>query len=243
MAVLGIIASSLKSAAGPHLTDLRMWYDASDNSTLTVSGSPSRVSAITSKASGYTHTLSQATSGKQPEVVTNYQNGLQALKLTNARGDDLRITNASPISGATAHTTFIACKTNSTTNGYKFCFGNDTLYQFPLFYQLNNKNYYETSTGTSALSSTSNFNGVANIMMIKHTGTSVTMITSTATDETNTVTAGGSLSVGNSLTAIGRDPGGGTADVHIFEILVYTGILDATATAKTKDYLKTKWGI
>ena len=243
MSLIGIIASSKSTGAQPHLTDLRMWYDANDNTTLTVSGSPSRVSAITSKASGYTHTLSQGTSAKQPEVVANYQNGLQALKLTNARGDDLRIGNASPMNGATAHTTFVACKTNSTTNGYKFCFGNDTSYEFPLFYQLSSKNYYETSTGTSAVTSTSNFNGVANVMMIKHTGTSVTMITSTATDETNTATGGGSLSVGNTITAIGRDPGGGTADVHIFEILVYTGILDATATAKTKDYLKTKWGI
>jgi hypothetical protein len=242
MSLIGIIASSRLTTPQPHLTDLRMWYDANDNTTLTVSGSPSRVSAITSKASGYTHTLSQATGGKQPEVVTNYQNGLQALKLTAARNDNLNTNSATPMNGATAHTTFVACKTNSTTNGYKFFFGNDVLYGLPLFYQLNNKNYYETGTGSSAVSSTSNFNGVAVVGMIKHTGTSVTMITSTATDETNTATAAGNLDVGNAQTGIGRDASG-TADVHIFEILVYNSILDATATAKTKDYLKTKWGI
>lgn len=240
MYILGIIGS--QAASGPHLTDLRYWYDASDSSTITVSGSPSRISKITNKAAGYTLDLVQNTAGSQPEYVSNYRNGLNAIKINGSlRNDFLSATSASPMNGATAHTTFVACITNSTVNGYKFHFGSSSLYGNPLLYQLSSKNYYESGSGTSAVSSTSTFNGVANIQMVKHTGTSVTMITSTGTDETNTVTGGGNLSVGNTITGISRT--NEVTDVHIFEILTYNGILDATATAKTKDYLKAKWNI
>lgn len=242
MLILGMNDQVTAGGAQPHLTDLRMWYDASDSSTITVSGSPSRISKITNKASGYTLDLVQNTSGSQPEYVTAYQNGLNAIKINGSvRNDFLSATSASPLNGATAITVFVACITNSTANGYKFHFGASNLYANPLLYQLNSKNYYESGSGTSALSSTSNFNGVANIQMVKHTGTSVTMITSTGTDETNTATGGGNLAVGNTITGIGRT--NENTDVHIFECLAYNGILDATATATTKDYLKTKWNI
>lgn len=81
------------------LTGLAAWYDASDAATLTVAGG--KVSAWTDK-SGNGKTLTQATSGSQPSLITAAQNGRDVVRFTAS--DDF-MANASVTLGAV---TFIA---------------------------------------------------------------------------------------------------------------------------------------
>jgi len=239
MPILGVIASSRRSTGFDPLSiaNCKYWYDASDTSTITSSGG--RVSAITNKT-GTSFTLSQGTYGQQPLVVTNVYNGLQILRLTNARFDVL--TNASVnISGA-IHTTFVVSKTNSTVNGYRFVFGSNDTFRFPLLYQLSNNNYYETGSGSSAISSSVATNGILNTFQIIHNGTAIQM-KSYFGSTTNTVTAtGGSpLNIGTALTEIGG--GAGPTDFDFCEVLTYQAELTSGQVTSVVDYFKTKWGV
>lgn len=239
MPILGIIASPLKEPVVPVTANLKFYYDASDATTLTMNGS--RVSAIANKSpASPSQTLSQATSGNQPLLVDNVYNGRSILRLTAARGDNLYI-NSTTLTG-NAHTTFVVAKVTSATNGYKFFFGNDTNYQMPLFYQLSSKTYYETSTGTSAVTSTVTSQNELHIQMVRHQNTTVRMRTIfTGQDETKNVTGGGNLNVTSANTGIAR--GGAAADFDFCETVAYESSLSDGDVDLVIAYLKDKWGI
>jgi hypothetical protein len=240
MPILGIIASQNRPRGFDPLSiaNCKYWYDASDTSTIT--SSSGRVSAITNKT-GTALTLSQGTSGQQPLIVTNVYNGLQILRLTTARGDVLKIASTN-ISGS-VHSTFLVTKTNSTANGYRFSFGQNTAFRFPLLYQLSNNNYYETGSGSSAISSSVNTQGTLNIFQLIHNGTAVTMKSYFgATTNTVTATGGSSLNIGTQTTEIGR-AAGENADFDFCEVLTYQAGLTSGEVTSVVDYLKTKWGV
>lgn len=229
----------------PVTSGLRMWYDASDTSTITQSGG--RVSAITNKASGYTHTLTQATSGKQPAFTANGRNGLSILQFSNSRVDSLNNTASTPMNNTTSVSIFFAGKTTSTANGYKFSFGtNNGSGGFPLIYQLNNKNYFETGSGTNPVTGTSDYNGVANIQFVQATGATGGTIQKTVTSTTETNTNSGqnfTASPGPTYwTGIGEGAGSPT-DYDFYEIAVYNRTLTTDEYNSVVAYLKAKWGI
>jgi len=228
------------------ISGLKYWYDANDGSTITSSGG--RVSALANKATGITLTLLQATSGKQPLIVASAQGGKQVLQFTNARADQLYLAT-SPMSGATAHSTFLAYKSTSSTTGYKFAFGNDSgAGTSPLFYQLSSHNYYETSSGGSSTQGTNNIVNVANIMAItQSSGSSPILKTYTGGTAAETITGtAGSLTVGTAGAGsfLGQGLGGAApTDFNFCEVLTYNNVLSAGDQAAVVAYLTAKWGI
>jgi hypothetical protein len=242
--MIGCITAGTFSTAGtaapvlPITADLKMYYDASDASTLTlVSG---RVSAIANKSPAPAQVLVQAVTTQQPLLVSAAYNGNSAMRLTNARNDLLYL-NSTNLTGS-AQTTFVVAKVTSTGNGYKFFFGNDTNYQMPLFYQLSQKTYYETSTGTSAITSSATTYNQLHIQMVRQNGTAVTQrVVFGATDETGTATAGGSLNVTSANTGIARS--GLQPDFDFCEAVAYQAALSDSDITLVINYLKSKWGV
>lgn len=246
------VIPAVPAPTSPVLSGLRYWYDANDNSTLT--SSASRVSAITNKASGYAWTLSQATSGKQPLIVTNSQNAKQILQYTNARGDALtNFGTGNPMLGATSLTNFLVVKSTSTTNGYKFCYGANGGGVDAIFYQLSSKNYYEAGSGVCAVTGTYSVNGLANIQVIVSVSGSAanqkTYVSGTAQE--NITGASGTWSISD--TSAQLDPrrvsiGAGyndslPTDFNFCEALSYPSSLSAGDIASNVSYLTAKWGL
>jgi hypothetical protein len=199
-----------------------------------------RVSAIANKSPAPSQTLVQATSGQQPALISSAYNGNSTLRLTTARNDLLYL-NSTNLTGS-AQTTFIVAKVTTTGNGYKFFYGNDTNYQMPLFYQLSQKSYYETSTGSSAITSTATTYNQLHIQMVRQNGSAVTQrIVFSGTDETLTATAGGSLNVVSANTGISRT--GAVPDFDFCEAVAYQSSLSDSDITLVINYLKSKWGI
>lgn len=92
------------------------WWDASDSSTITIG---TGVSAITDK-SGNSRTFSQATSGDQPALITNAQNGLSVMRFDGA-GDKLLTASA-----VTIRTLVLLAKWTNTTGDYRHIWDSDT---------------------------------------------------------------------------------------------------------------------
>lgn len=230
-------------------SSLRIWLDASDSSTITASAN--RVSAISNKAAGYTSFVyANADSASQPLVVANAQAGRQAIQFANSRSDMLYNQTSSPMAGATVLTMFLVAKTTSTGNGYKFCVGSDTSnYSAPLWYQLSQKNYYETGSGGSSTTGTYTTAGVANIQYVYHANNTAkdfrTYIGGTAVETISG--GGGQLSVGgatNPYSSIGRGYGAtAPPDMYFCEIVLYNAALTAGEIAQNIAYLSAKWGV
>lgn len=236
-------------SALPVLTDLRIWIDASDSSTIT--SSSGRVSAIANKAPGFTSFVySNGTAGSQPLIVANAQNGRQALQFLNSRSDMLRNTTSSPMAGASALTMFLAHRTTSTDNGYKFSIGSDTsTFSAPLWFQLSQRNYYETGSGGSSVTGGLTVTNTANIQYHQHVANSINNLRTyinTAMSENITGTAG-NLSVGgptSPISSIGRGYGDSAPpDMFIYEILLYNRNLTTGEISANISYLNAKWAI
>jgi hypothetical protein len=237
--ILGIIASR-KVILAPPSTNLIMWYDANDATTIT--NSSGKCSAITNKGpTGFT--LSQATSANQPTIVANAQNGKTALRFS---GCSLSNSNNSPMVGATAVSIFAAAKYTGGAADYKVAFGSNTSNNgaFPLTYMLTTgANYYETGSGGNPLTSSSTYTNTGNIQMVKQGSSSREQSTYINGVSTDNQTGGNSPALnivsGNQLNTLGL--GGGNWD--FYETLWYNAVLSGGDTTTVIDYLKAKWAI
>jgi hypothetical protein len=254
MSLLGIIASQNYSRApsSPVLTGLDQWYDASDSSTITSSGSPARASAMTNKATT-SYTISQATGGQQPEVLTSSVNSKNTLKFTSARSDFLsNQTQFAPGNGATTMSFFLVVKMDNTTNGGLYMTGRDAGSggYMPLSYFSSSKFTYQTGSGANALSAT---NTISSGTVALHYCNQVTsasiaqrVITNGATDTTSgtpshTLDVGGGP--GGYTPGVGLNTRGGFADFQFCEVLFYGTSLTTAQRDDNITYLKAKWGI
>jgi hypothetical protein len=211
------------------------------------------VSAITNKASGYAWTLSQGTSGRQPLIVTNAQNGKQVLQYTSARNDTLVNTNTgNPMFGASSLTNFLVVKSTASTTGYKFAYGGNGSGNNAIFYQLTDKNYYEAGSGICATTGTYTVVNTANIQVIVSvSGTSPNQKTYVGgTAQENITGTSGTWEINDTG---GADPrrvsiGAGfnnsaTINFNFCETLSYASALSAGDIATNVAYLTAKWGV
>lgn len=252
MIIPGIIASSTVSAEPePILTNLVQWYDASDSATITQSGG--RVSALANKASGYTYTLTQATAGQQPLVVSGSVNGRDTIQFTSARSDFIaNQTPYAPGHGATTMSFFLVVKMDNTTTGGLYMTGRDAGVggYMPISYFNSSKFTYQTGSGANALNSTNTISSgtVAIHYCNQVTSSSITqkVITNGAVD-TTTRTPSHTLDVGGGpggyTPGVGFNTRGGFANFQLCEVLFYTSTLSAGDYSYNETYLKNKWGI
>jgi hypothetical protein len=241
-------AGGAPAPTSPVLTNLRLWYDADDTSTITVSSG--RASAITNKAAGYAWTLSNGNSSRQPLIVAAAQNGRQVLRLTSARNDFLNTiaTTGFPMLSTTAFTSFVVAKTTSSTVGYKFVAGGDGGGTCWLFLNLSQKNYVELGSGNSALTGTNTMTNIPNIQAVNMTssGASSLKTFTNGTQLENITGTAGSFSFTNTgqLTSIGTGFNNfSTADMDFCEVLSYNSVLSTTDYDTNIAYLTAKWGV
>jgi hypothetical protein len=243
-------AGGRPTPTSPVLTNLRLWYDANDSSTITVNSG--RASAITNKASGYTWTLSQGNAGRQPLIVSAAQNGKQILRYTNARQDVLANANTNhPMTNATILTWFGVYKTTETRTGYKFVIGFNSDKAFLALQLPDNKNHSQNGSNYNVLQGTNNLVNVPNILAVQQSsgssqflrtytnGTILENITGTASAfYIDGTTAGGQLtSIGTGFTDFA------VPNMDFCEMFMYNAVLSTDDFNDNISYLTAKWGV
>jgi hypothetical protein len=224
-----------------------LWLDASDATTVTLSGS--NVTAWSDK-SGNTHNFT-APSGKEPLYVTNSQNGLPGIKFFPSSAVKY-LTNTSLSNwSATPFTAFFVFNSSSSAGNYPALLGRNTLGGF----QMGGNNAGPSTLsiskiGTATQNSSLSYTGTtADVGVYKTTaasGTSVTVQTyKNGTAASGTITQGSLTSTGdkNSIGASVDGTGDSMApNAYLCEIILYTSELSDTDRNKVEGYLKAKWG-
>lgn len=210
---------------------LRLWYDSSDASTVTLNGS--RVSAWDDKSGNLDH-LSQATAARQPLYVLAAQNGLNGILYNLTRDDQL----ARALGNINQpHTVFIM--SSATGSGNRFMLrGSSSVYHFYKSSAVGEKIVVTagspTKTGATAFGSE----------MILHT-----MVFNSASSalylnrDVNTLS--GNPGTGGIVTGlqVGASGSGSGWSGYINEIRLYNSVLSMANIEKTWDQLMRKWGI
>lgn len=242
------------SAAAPafspiQITGLVGWYDASDSSTITLSGS--NVTQWDDK-SGSGYHLIQGTAGNQPVISAASQNGLDAVTFVSS--DFMDASNPASMIGVSEITSLAVVSCSSAAATARVAYG--------VFGTITNLCWYLIKQTTHRISNSLSFNGstesnLQNIQAFIPTDDSTSLIgfrylsgTSTtrstyldATEETATITAGSlyaataSLRFGAGVSAAAPWIG------DICEVVVYNKYISDANLVLLKNYLTTKWAV
>lgn len=263
MILPGILASGISGHLSPiPLTNLKAWYDASDTSTISLSGSD-----VTEwrDISGNAYHLTQSNSSYRPQSGTRTVNSKNVIDYNGNTDTLVASTNANWafLNTSIGSTMFIMLSVDAQPSGDPFCFlrtsGGSS-----------NSNGYVGNVNTSnqwlhAVSAS----GVGNLVV--NTATTLALTTNTPaviavkSDPSNATAANRSYIYKNSSSAdqnntdtgtpstgdpiqplrVGDYDTGGTLSINgiIGEIIIYSGLLNDTNRTKVIDYLKNKWGI
>lgn len=233
----GLSIAATASFTPTDITDLFMWFDASNAASITSSGSPAKVSQW-NDLSGNSRHLVQATSAKQPYTGTQTQNALNAIEFDQARATTMTwaladytrddpctiFTVVKRTAGSRVHFSMgddngWAVTTNGGTGVYGALFGGLT--------------WIDAGASTTA--------------WVRHTFTYVGNAAGTKTyvvyrDGTSVGTGTNSASVMSGSFWAGGDPSG-TQSLHFAEVLIYKRVLNSTERGQVDTYLSAKWGI
>lgn len=228
----------------PTISDLYAWYDASDSSSITKTGS-NEVTQWNNKEGTTSRDLLQASTGDAPTWTSANQNGLNTLNFTGNSFMNSATTLAAESAPITA---FFACKL-PTGDGVNTMFimsnksaGSGGTVYHPLYVENDNTiRFSNTTGGTVELSDTSLLGSFVYCTSVSD-GTSGFMRLNgalKATSPTNPIGTSGEL-VGMSV--------GYYADVGIRwwndligEIIIYNKLLSATEITTIETYLADKW--
>jgi hypothetical protein len=261
---VGIIASSGgPSAPTAPVAGYRAWYDASDTSTITVSGS--NVTQWNDK-SGNALNLVQATSSKQPQSGTRTQNGKNMIDYDGT--DDVLTSNAASsawkfLTDSTGSTFFMAIYADTDSSGWQITDVSNgsvanqpsyTIYKNPndtgFFGKgTNNPNGYSWFISNTTQTFTDNAaqywtvvsdptNGTAANRLKIYKNTTLDSSTNAQTGTSSTSNPALPLSLGGL-----QNFSGDSLDGAICEIIIYDSILSGADIDDNHDYLAAKWGI
>lgn len=227
---------------------LEIWYDYSDNSTISLNGN--EIVSVDDKSTG-TVKPSNSTGAKRPKQVTSYQNNLN---VSYFDGDnDLftinPITNFQSLTGATM---IIVGKFNNPS-------ATNTMTQLGSGSNQRNANWLGTNGGnyrvgmgqglsnTSGVTINTDFHILTSVFDGTQTGNSNRLkfrIDGTQTSLTFTQNISGTTNSDTNVFYIG-ETASATEDLdgYIGEILLYTKALSFTEIVNTENYLHNKWGI
>ncbi len=210
---------------------LRLWYDASDASTVTLNGS--RVSAWDDKSGNDDH-LTQATAAIQPLYVLAAQNGLNGIQYNLTRDDKL----ARSLGNINQpHTLFIV--SSATGSGTRFMLrGLSSVYHFYKSSSVGEK--IVVTAGSPARTGATVFGSAMTAHTMVFNGASSALYLNR---DVNTLS--GSPSTGGIVTGIEIGASGSSSgwSGYINEIRFYNSVLSAANIEKTQDQLIRKWGI
>lgn len=242
------------------IANLKAWYDASDTSSITVSGT-----AVTqwNDKSGNAYHVTQATSGLRPQSGTRTQNGLNAIDFDG--GDDIlnaatasNWTFLSNTSGATVFVTAYADAAAdsrwlwSTSGGSAIYVGSSAYVQsndllaIGTVRGVNGTSAMDVYLSTPSATDNTAFTMTSQFDLGQATASARGYIWKNGASQTNNnvETASASSSAPQTPLAIGNIPTYSLAwDGLICEIIMYNSILNATDRGKVEAYLASKWGI
>jgi hypothetical protein len=234
---LGIVSKRRPFSPGD-LSGLSLWLDASDATTLTVSGSS--VSAWADK-SGNGYNVSQGTSAAQPTTGLETQNGLNVLSFDGTKG--MRTANGDL--NVPTLTAFVVCKSSS---GGRVIYGlphdatvhTTPFFRFLHFRILGGETLNQRLNGESA-SSASDAMPTTTVSLRLESASGDSYINGTRVINAAAV----SLTYPNSVPfCVGENAAGAERIVGFFcEIVVFDRALTATETSDVESYLAAKWGL
>jgi hypothetical protein len=238
-----------EAVEGGSITDLEIWYDGADESTIVPTGiqDEDNINQWNDK-SGLAHNLNFSGGNNKPTYESSdTQNTYGYVQF--ADGDLMSINPLSSLSGATAFTVFVIARgtslaTNSpqlltsTENGeLSIQFDSDGTARFKVGAQ----------NGTTAAGTVDEdewnvftlvYNGTNNIVGRVNNGTTI-VDTSSGTPATGPA----AMNAGSTYLYVGGDNTGGTFIGDIGEVILFKKALSATEYANVENYLTTKWGI
>jgi hypothetical protein len=266
MSLLGIIASSKLGIPDPGspVAGYYAWYDAADTSTISLSGS--NVTQWNDK-SGNGYHLTQGTDSRRPQSGTRTMNTRNVLDYSE-NVDTLVASTAANwtfLSNSTGSTAFIVWEIDTLPS----VLGNPFVFLFTRGGSTGDGPGYAVQI-SGATNGTLNAVNIQGDNICVNTSTSTSSVNTpvvwtiksdpnngTAADKSSIFKNSGSAEKNNVTTGtpsantpvqplrVGDYADGGTLgiDGKLAEIIIYSGILNATDTTTNIDYLKTKWGI
>src|SRR6056300_999683 len=238
-----------EAVEGGSITDLEIWYDGADESTIIPTGIQDEddINQWNDK-SGLAHNLNFSGGNNKPTYESSdTQNTYGYVQF--ADGDLMSINPLSSLSGATAYTVFVIARgtslaTNSpqlltsTENGeLSIQFDSDGTARFKVGAQNST-----TAAGTVGEDEwnvfTLVYNGTNNIVGRVNNGTTI-VDTSRGTPATGPA----AMNARSTYLYVGGDNTGGTFIGDIGEVILFKKALNSTEYANVENYLTTKWGI
>ena len=238
-----------EAVEGGSITDLEIWYDGADESTIVPTGiqDEDNINQWNDK-SGLAHNLNFSGGNNKPTYESSdTQNTYGYVQF--ADGDLMSINPLSSLSGATAFTVFVIARgtslaTNSpqlltsTENGeLSIQFDSDGTARFKVGAQ-NGTTVAGTVDEDEWNVFTLVYNGTNNIVGRVNNGTTI-VDTSSGTPATGPA----AMNAGSTYLYVGGDNTGGTFIGDIGEVILFKKALSATEYANVENYLTTKWGI
>lgn len=255
--ILGIIASAGVSAAPFDPTSIagcKLWLDAADTSTISLSGSD--VTQWNDK-SGNGYNFTQGTSAYRPTSGTRTQNGKNVIDFDGTK--NLQTTAAKSAFNFLNNTTATIFRVlqQDTTSGIQFLMGNNSgsNSNIGIFYfttSTNDQLSCGAGTGSTVYTIQKTFSTAARYDAIKSDPANAT-----AANRIKVSTNGGAFVGSNTGTQtptgsdsdinfiLGNDGAGGSIPMNGYfaEIIIYNSILSADDITAVQDYLAAKWGI
>lgn len=235
---VGVTASSVFTPLDLGVT---MWFDASDTTTITSSGSPAKVSEWRDK-SGNAYHFSQTTSGNQPTTNANTINGLNVLTFSPAATSWMATpTGFNPSTNGIS--LFVVSKANDTAVDKPLLAQEDTGGTGRTWFLTSSTEAYATAIGGTRVDLTNSNSNTALNRITCASGSSQTLslvqnggansLTATRTIETTT----GRVVVGSGKAKVVHFDG------LVAEIIVFGKVLSAGEITLIETYLNTKWSI
>src|SRR6056300_516415 len=249
---VGVIAepqSINEAVEGGSITDLEIWYDGADESTIVPTGiaDEDNINQWNDK-SGLAHNLNFDGGNNKPTYESSdTQNTYGYVQF--ADGDLMSINPLASLSGATAYTVFVIARATSlATNATQILTSTEN---GELSIQIDTNGTARFKVGASSATTASGtvgedewnvftlvYNGTNNIVGRVNNGTTI-VDTSRGTPATGPA----AMNARSTYLYVGGDNTGGTFIGDIGEVILFKKALNSTEYANVENYLTTKWGI
>ena len=225
----------------PTISNLYAWYDSSDSSTITKSGSD-RISSWTNKEGTTARDMVQAAGGTQPLWISAGKNSLDTIDFVGAK----YMTTSSVLPSVSVPiTTFVVCKNPASDSTVRHSVTNLLDDGMNVWYKETNDTWrYSASTGGAVEFTDAALLGVWNYVTFISNGTSSNISVNGSLKATTPSSALGTARsmAGLCIGTYGITPASAWND-QISEVIIYDKLLNATEIGIIESYIATKWAI
>jgi len=227
----------------PVSTNVELWLDANDSSTITLNGST--VSQWDDK-SGNNYHISQATASNQPTYVTSVLNSKNIVRFDGVN-DIMSNASAQPVAGSASRTIFYVFSCNSTFNGSNYEYGLYFGLASPVdggVIAISQELAVRVSNGYRIFNQ-SNDDGSHAIISAVQDGTNVSNYSmwKNGSALSATTTRSRALNIGPGIHLGAHPVIANWFDGDIAEVIVYSSALSTSDRESVESYLSNKWGI